>query len=284
MSSLEQKQREYDDMRAIWFVANTLLEVSAERIKHLRDRFEQNQLFYAEISELFGTIKRSAQKRKELDRMVRAGKRSVSIAVTSNSRFYGSINNQIINAFIKHIESHPDRSFMVIGAVGERLMASTQFRKKSVYISFAGDHPTQNEVRHLLDEIEPYADVLIFHPQFVNVFLQEVGILDMNQTGGAVSSGLGDVEYLFEPELPRILKFFETRVRYLLFQRAMLETELARTAARLTAMSRSEERASNVLKHVRMMIRKEQQTLDSQRLLESLAGIVKWKKIPRINL
>lgn len=282
MSTLEGKQQELEAIRTVRFVTGTLLEVSAERIKKLRDKFEQNQLFYAEISDLYSLVKWNAARRDELAQAIPTAKKKLSLAITSNSRFYGSLNRHLIDAFLKHIAEQENRSFMVIGNVGQRLMESTPYRRKCVYLNFAGDQPTQNEVHHLLRELEVYGEVLVYHPQFVNVFLQDVGVLDMTHSA-PVAEKTETVEYLFEPELPRILSFFETRVRYLLFQRAMLESELARTAARLTTMSRAEERAGDELKRVRTSILKEQQTLDSLRLLESLAGTLKWRTAAKDN-
>jgi len=284
MSTLEEGKRELEDVEAIRFVTGTLLELSAERIKQLREKFEQNQLFYAEISDLYALVKWNAERRDELAKAIPARGKRLSIALTSNSRFYGSLNRHIVDTFVKHIETQENRSFMVIGTVGQRLMEFTPHRNKAVYLSFAGDQPTQSEVHHLLQQLEPYSEVLVYHPQFVNVFLQDVGVLDMTHSAPEVKQQHADVNYLFEPELPRILSFFETRVRYLLFQRAMLESELARTAARLTTMSRAEERAGTEIAQLRTSILKEQQTFDSLSLLESIAGTLKWRVAAKNNL
>lgn len=285
MSTLETQKRELSEVSSVRYITNTLLEISAERIKRLRDRFEQNQLFYTEIRDLYALVKGSAERRQELT-VVQTTKRArqISVAVTSNSRFYGSINAAVIDAFKKHMGESPDRSFMVIGNIGERLLSGLPERKRSVFLSFAGDQPTGGEIRHLLTELESYSEVLIFYPQFINVFLQGVGVLNLSEHVESQSNEHKSIEYLFEPELPLILQFFETRVRHLLLSRAMLESELARTAARLTTMNRADERALNVLKRLAAAIRKEEQTLDSLRLIESLSGFQKWRKTKKHNV
>jgi len=283
MSTLERGQKELEDIETIRFVTGTLLEISAERIKHLREKFEKNQLFYSEINDLYSLVKWNAARRDELAQAIPPRDRKISIAVTSNSRFYGSLNRHLLDAFSKHIDAHENRSFMVIGSVGQRLMEATPHKRRCVYVSFAGDQPTQSEVRHLLSQLESYREILVYHPQFVNVFLQDVGVLDMTHST-PLQADAADISYLFEPELPRILSFFETRVRYLLFQRAMLESELARTAARLTTMSRAEERASTQMAEARRSLHREQQTFDSLSLLESIAGTLKWRVATKNNL
>jgi F-type H+-transporting ATPase subunit gamma len=284
MSTLETQKRELSEVSSVRYITNTLLEISAERIKRLRDRFEQNQLFYTEIRDLYALVKGSAERRQELPKDQPKRSRQISVAITSNSRFYGSINAAVIDAFKKHMGESPNRSFMVIGNIGERLLSGTPERKRSVFLNFAADQPTGGEIKHLLKELDSYAEVLFFYPQFINVFLQGVGVLNLSEQVESRGDEQAPVEYLFEPELTQILQFFETRVRHLLLSRAMLESELARTAARLTTMNRADERAQGVLKRLSVSIRKEEQTLDSLRLIESLSGFQKWRKTKKYNV
>jgi len=58
----------------------------------------------------------------------------------------------------------------------------------------------------------------------------------------------------------------------------MLESELARTSARLLAMSKAEERANEEVSNVQRLIRREVETFNDMRLLESFSAISKWKK------
>ena len=78
-----------------------------------------------------------------------------------------------------------------------------------------------------------------------------------------------EINILFEPEYSEILGFFQTQVRSLLFLRVMLETDLARTAARLITMSGAEERASDVIKQKRSQLRKMQASIINTKLLET---------------
>lgn len=273
------KQDELRELETVRFVTGALFEVSAESIGRLRLSFEKNRLFYTEISELYQSIKQAAFVRGHLESKPSTKIRGVSVAFTSNTRFYGSVNSDVMQTFMEHMRV-TKRDCVVIGKTGRTFMNNyPEFAKRCSFFVFEGDQPTIKEMRQFLKKVDVYDQVYVFHSSFVNVFSQNVAALDITHTPHVDEQG-GDesqIDYIFEPELTKILHFFETRVRYLLFQRAMLESELARTAARLLAMSRAEERADEALKRVRHSLKREQETFNDMRLLESFSAIVKWR-------
>ena len=280
MSTIEKKKQELEDFKTVRFVSSTLLEISAQRIKTLRTEFEKNQIFYAEVSNLYSAVKSNAIRLHEMEADVPKEKKAVAVAMTSNSRFYGALNRNIMEAFLDSMKEHT-RDCVVIGHTGKRYMEIVGGQKNCQYLAFSSDHPSNREMRHFLNTVSVYDQVFVFYPTFVNAFDQKVSVLDINHTTSQEEARVEeteDIEYIFEPELPKILRFFETRVRHLLFYRAMLEAELARTAARLVAMQGAEERADTVIEEVGVSIRKEKETFDTMRLLESLAGITQWKQ------
>jgi len=281
MSTVEDaKKDELEELETIRFVTGALFEVSAENITRLRSAFDKNHLFYTDISELYRLVKQTALVRGDIkDQNTTTKVRGVSVAFTSNSRFYGSINSDIMRSFLEHIRV-TKRDCIVIGNTGRSFMENYKEKDKVSYFSFEGDRPTVKEMRQFLKTVAEYDQVYVFHPSFVNVFNQDVAVLDITHTPQINSDDENDrdkIDYIFEPELPKILHFFETRVRYLLFQRAMLESELARTASRLIAMSVAEEKADESLRKVRTDLRKGLESFNDMRLLESFSAIKKWR-------
>ncbi len=283
MSTIEDvKKEELEELETIRFITGALFEVSAENISRLRSSFEKNRLFYTDISELYHLVKQSALLRGDIKNNETATKvQGISVAFTSNSRFYGSINSDVMETFLEHVRV-TKRDCVVIGNTGKVFMSNYPEEKDRVsYFSFEGDRPTVKEMRQFLKTVSEYGQVYVFHPSFVNVFTQNVSVLDITHTPQINENIVGDdiekIDYIFEPELPKILHFFETRVRYLLFQRAMLESELARTASRLIAMSVAEEKANESLRHVRDELRRGVESFNSMRLLESFSAIKKWR-------
>ncbi|HFC10576.1 MAG TPA: hypothetical protein ENJ75_00020, partial [Candidatus Kaiserbacteria bacterium] len=173
-----------------------------------------------------------------------------------------------------------DTDALVIGSTGKGFIENSSGTFPSVpSIVFAGDRPTKKEIKKFLEQVAGYEEVHIFYPSFVSVFSQKISEIDITHTvSRSESKKTEPMEYIFEPELPKILTFFETRIRYLLFSRIVLESELARTAARIFSINRAQDRANKQIKTVRRAIQKDVDTFNDLRLLESFAAISKWKK------
>lgn len=272
--------QELEDLETIGFVASALFDVSAEKINRLRAEFEKNTAFYDEIASLYQSVKQTAFDRGELPARAPSVVSTVSVAFTSNTRFYGSINAEIITEFIEHMRSAEDTDFLVVGRTGRTLVetASGKLPKCSFY-AFTEDEPTGDEIRQFLKFVAPYERVSIFYPSFVNVFAHKVAVRDVTYAPRPDHvRAATEFEYIFEPELPKILAFFETRVRYLLFRRAMLESELTRTAARLFSMNQAQDRAEGEAARLRRIMRHDAENFSDLRLLESFSAISRWKK------
>ena len=277
-----EKGRDLEDLETVEFVASALFDVSAEKIGRLRTAFEKNGVFYTDVSDLYASIKHTAVSRNQLPASSSGEIRKIYVAFTSNLRFYGSVNTDVMVAFLEHLNTEPAADAMIIGRTGKVFMEGGEGEKNTrtmTYLSFDADEPTKDEMQIFLDRVATYDQVYVFYPSFVNVFSQQVASIDITHAREktAPSSNGEEIDYIFEPELPQIIRFFEMRVRYLLFQRVALESELARTAARLFAMNRAQDRVGEEIAKVRHIIRKDTESFNDLRLLESFAALPKWK-------
>lgn len=280
-SALGTRQNELEDLETIGFVASALFDVSAEKISRLRAAFEKNKSFYDDIAGLYQSIKQTAYERGELPQKSTTVVQTVTVAFTSNIRFYGAVNAEVMRAFIGHMKSGAKSDYIVIGRTGKMLMENApDVEKRASYYAFKEDEPTSEERKQFLKSVAPYSQVQMFYPSFLNVFSQKVVMQDITYTPHveAVPGKTLTFDYIFEPELSKILDFFETKVRYLLFKRAMLESELARTASRLLAMNQAQDRSQEEIIHLRRLIRRDIANFNDLRLLESFSAISKWKK------
>ncbi|VAW32778.1 hypothetical protein MNBD_CPR01-589 [hydrothermal vent metagenome] len=274
------KQHKLEDLETVKFVVSALFDISVERLGRLRAEFQKNQKFYVDISELYANIKQTMKEHGDLRKKTTNVKKKIFIAFTSNARFYGSINSDVMRYFLEGIKNADDTDALVIGSTGKGFLENSSNAFPSVpSIVFAGDRPTKKEIKKFLEQVAGYEEVHIFYPSFVSVFSQKISEIDITHTASKSESKKTEpMEYIFEPELPKILTFFETRIRYLLFSRIVLESELARTAARIFSINRAQDRANKQIKTVRRAIQKDVDTFNDLRLLESFAAISKWKK------
>lgn len=281
MSSLTDKKEEIKDMRTAGFIAGVLCDISAMNIQKIRENFKKNKLFYKEISDLYRLVKlQSAYAKQNISTDINNDDKQkvLAVAITSNKRFYGSLNNDVMEFFLKYTEEQDDMVSMIIGATGRQFLVNHADAKQFEYAVFGEDNPSPKEIDLFLSKTNNYDKVLVFYPSFINMFKQAPVMVDITYTPEIKNTAIQTERYILEPELFEIVKFFETRVKHMLFKRTMLETELARTATRVMRMSMAENRASVIIKKRMNELKKESRVLSNARLLETFAGLSKWKK------
>jgi ATP synthase F1 gamma subunit len=280
MPTVKQLQSDIKGIDTIKSLSGAILEISALRIHKIKRDFEHNQEFFDEVRELYGIVKQSAtynQSHLPEKERSKSGNDTVAVAITSNGGFYGLLNIRVTDSFIDYI-GKKEVDCIVIGSIGKRYMERSEHYDKCKFLTFKKDYPTTGETQVFLNNIAKYKHVYLFYPKFVSIFEQESGVIDITHAPEHTTKEEKRVKHIFEPELPKIVQFFETQVRHLLFMRIMLEAELARLSARLVKMSTTEERAENMILEKSHQLKKEIAILNDVKLLESFSGIKQWVK------
>ncbi len=284
MSVVRELQEQLQQTQTAKFVTTMLRDISATRLQSIRAEVEANQTYYQELHELMALVKQYAADNRiniELGEHER-----IYIAVTANRRFYGHVNNDVMDAFVEALQSDQAAAGYVIGATGAQYWE--QERPETTQTpSFLTpsdrsrilDVPTQTEIRNIVEAVSGYNEVVIVHPQFVNSFVQEARQTDLTHVPHTDKKEAPSVDYIVEPDVPALLRFFRTQVRLVLFRRVVLETRLALTGARLMKMQRARERAKELEQQERRHIHKQISTIQNMRLLETFTGFVSDRTI-----
>jgi ATP synthase F1 gamma subunit len=283
MPTINELRAELDDVTTLKLISSAFTEASAARVQKIKKDFENNQQFFVEISRLYHLVQMSAKKQKDGEN----GKNghgnkpdagTLSVAVTSNQRFYGNININIMTEYTAKTKKE-ETDLLVIGSTGRDFMKSVRDERHWDQLSFVKENPTAEEVASFLDKTAKYGKIIVYFPKFISLVRQDVGVTDITQTTETGSKIEDDeINMIFEPDLSMILDFFKRQVRALLFLRVMLESDLARTAARLITMSGAEERSNDMMKIKKRELRKLQTSITNAKLLETFAAMSGWKK------
>jgi|GEM_PF-634400 F-type H+-transporting ATPase subunit gamma len=287
MSSLRELKEELNEATTLQFISETFTEVNALKIKKIRAAFEKNRRFYEDITRVYHTVKLNAGKKKLLD-VKEQNKKSIItrannnggvayVAITSNSHFYGALNLNVMRKFYQDTVDLTSGSLFVAGQTGVDYLNSMVKSLKYSTISFRKDSPTREELLDLLELTRGFDQVILYYPQFVTIVTQKVGVLDITQSTTLQDTDVENVaQFIFEPELVKIVEFFETQVRLILLTRAMLESDLSRASARLSSMSAAEQRAATAVKTKKSAINKSVMSTRNNQLLDTFAGLRRW--------
>jgi ATP synthase F1 gamma subunit len=281
MSDVKTQQRHIEDLRSAQYITGALRDISAIELKALRGRFERNTQFTDELRDLFGLVWSIALR---TEGAVDSGKKkeTLYVAYTTNRHFYGALNYDVVKKVIKDTDTH-DRC-LIVGDTGKEVWkANAKKRKEVTFMSFKSDEPDQEETKSFLELSRDFSRVFVYYPGFVSVFAQEPRMLDITfrpskKAANASGQGAGgeEAEYLLEPDLTEMLMFFNTQVRYVLFERMLLETQLSRVAARLAKMDAADTNAEQLIKNERKELRRANASFSSRRMIETLVGYLQW--------
>ncbi len=270
MPQLERLKEEIKDEETLYGLASAFTEVSAMKIGMLKQKFEKNRSFFQEVSDLYRLVKSSNNPPATASRGV------LSVAMTTNNRFYGVVNLEVMKKFLGETQDQGAKR-LVVGKIGISYLRSIGFRAPFEPMVFPTDVPKISDLEKLLTLAPSYQKVLLYYPQFQTVYTQTPAVTDIafSPTPEAQKTAAEEeLRFIFEPELPKIVEFFETQIRTILLQRVLLEVELSVTASRLQAMSRAQEHAREVLSQRRSELTKETHSRINARLLESLSRVV----------
>jgi len=234
MPAIEEIRKDLKDVETLKLMSEALLEVSALRIKSFKSEFERNRSFFDEMSNLYNLIKVSSLKLKYAVQQIKRDSKTILIAVTSNNRFYGRLNSDVVNVLLSEFKKDPHAHLLVIGTTGKRYLEEAEElgRRQPEFLIFKEDYPTPGEMQMFLEKTKLFKRVFICYPKFINLFMQKAVVVDITHTPVKESSTKDEqIYHIFEPELIHIVRFFETQVRKILFIRIMLESELSRIAS-----------------------------------------------------
>lgn len=282
MSNIKTQQRVIESTESVKYTTGALRDISAIELQHLREQFNKNDLFYSELQDLYQIVWKIADDQNRLDFInKKKHKSTLYVAYTTNRHFYGVLNHDVMRAFFAEIDD--DSKCLIIGETGKGIWINSDKKNSSVdFLSFVGDTPNKEERKVFLDTSADYDSVIVFYPRFVSVYEQQANSVDVTfRPAESKLSKEAEEElpkYLLEPNIEQMIAFFNTQVRYMLFERMLLESELSRVAARLVRMDLAEHNATDMLKSEHKKLRRIERSFSSSRMLETMVGYIQWHK------
>ena len=278
MSVLDDIKDEVTDLDTLHMIATSFTDTAAMRIRGIREAFETNQEFYVELSHVYHLVKLVAIKRGLIpDKPPEA--KTLLVAFTANQHFYGNIHRRIMDAIVKE-QARTSADLMVVGTSGSEFLTVSGRREGFKLYHFEKDNPSKEEVTNFLNTLTDYTSIQVYYPHFMSLMRQDVGMIDITQVLEMENQVTKEAEtyILFEPEVDKILGFFEKQIRGVLFTRVVLESDLSRTAARMVSMNEASERALEMMKEKHSEYLKVMRSFINRQLLDTFSGMSLWQE------
>lgn len=272
MYQINQIKNYLEEVESLQFLAEVYTDIARARLEKVRSGIERNRRFVEEIAGVLHLVRLAAEERGLSAK--RKKKISASLVITSNERFrYGALDSRVIDFYVAHTAYTGFVDRFVIGSVGIDILAGRRYPFPLEKIVFGRDLPNQSELSILANKLNDYQKVFVYYPRFLTVLAQQPTFVDMTGLVSGRAAVPGENYYLFEPEIEKILDFFEEQIMGVLLEQTFLESELSRIGSQLVSMDNAAVNAGNIIRTQNQLLAAARRSQMSMQVLELVAGI-----------
>jgi len=227
-------------------------QISVMKMKKIKDAVLYTRGFYDELSEVYLQMKKTYKHQvmtlarqnqiKDPQKLLLMGKneKTVDILLSANNKLYGDILNKVFYKFVEEIRNK-NTDLVIIGRLGKKMYDDLGSKKAYTYFEIPDTDLTINDLKPVINNIIKYSKINVFFGRYESFFSQLA--LNKNITGDIMMGNDRDLKdnkfYYFEPNLEKILLFFETQIFSNFFKQTAYEGQLARYASRISAMEQA---------------------------------------------
>lgn len=289
MASKKELETEIQYLNTLKNMMETYEEIAASRMQKIRGLVLQRRDFVFEINSIFQHVKQSYKKQVEklmksrkvkdpskLNFINRNGK-TLYILVSANTGLYGEIIRKTYDTFVETYKKQK-ADVAIIGLLGMQRFKQDFPKDHYTYFDFPDTKIGEEYLKKTILFIIEYQEVIVFYEQFVNVVTQEP--IATNISGDALpweQTG-PEIKYFFEPNLEKVLGFFEKEIFSSIFEQTIFESELAKFASRMVSLDSAASNTQTKLKQMIFLLDKIKHRVMNKKQVESLTGLLFLKR------
>ncbi len=259
-------------------LAQAYAEIANLKIQRIRAAEEKNKIFLKEISAVYDLVKKMAVKKGV---NITKPKKMVSLVITSNYPFYGATNYDLLDFFTSSTQKLDTDRIMLGKAAVDYFQAKPIFKNFQEVI-LSSDEPKPNELTTLVGMLKDYSQIVVFYSGFKSLLVQQPAATTIRGSSELHLGGESKVEneslFIFEPELYKILNFFDSQITTLLLQGVFLESELSRAASRFISMDQADIAANKFIKEYQTLKSYTIRNMNNNKILENFASMFSIRK------
>lgn len=289
MQSLKEVQQDMALAKTMRSVVTTYEELAVFKMQEIRDGVLTTRDFLKRILEIYTEVRYSYKE--IIEKLLQQSKNSESMAfstlnkngkkvtllMTSNEGLSGDISYKVFRTFLDKV-NYKNTDVIIVGRRGKTLYDSFGIEKRYTYFDLPDVDIKMEDLKDLISEVVKYEDVEVFHGKLLNVVNQEGVISNIT---AQLSEQSAETEqrnqYLFEPSLREVLRFFEVQIFASLFKQTISETNLANLGSRVTAMELANKNTEDRMQLLSAQGRAIKKALEGKKQLQRLAGMSLWK-------
>lgn len=284
MGSLKEIKNRITSISSTMQITSAMKMVSAAKLKRAQDAITQMRPYAEKLQEILGNLSATLDLSENAFSAQREVKTTYIIAVTSNRGLCGGFNNNIVKQINALLNANQTGTTKVI-AVGKKAndaFKRSEYNFRPAQIGAAEDmfndlsfERASNLAQFLMDEFSAgrVDKVVVVYNKFINAAVQEVKseqFLPIVSTVGDESASAGD--YIFEPSKAEIVEDLIPKSLKIQLFKAFLDSHASEHGARMTAMHKATDNASDLKRNLTLEYNKARQASITNEILEIVGG------------
>ena len=285
MANLKEIRSRIASVNSTKQITSAMKMVSAAKLRRAQDAITQMRPYASKLQEILENLSSSLDVSENVYGKSREGKKILIVSITSNRGLCGAFNNSVIKE-VKNLIKEYQGSEVKVLSIGKK---SFDTFKKTNHVPGVGypeepytvyDNLNFDEVsiiaQSIMDKfIEERVDrVYLVYNSFKNAAVQ---ILKTEQFLPIQKPEVTDdtslqVEYIFEPGKKEIIDELIPKSLKTQLYKAVLDSHAAEHGARMTAMHKATDNATELVKDLKLTYNKARQAAITNEILEIVAG------------
>lgn len=268
-------------------ITSAMKMVSAAKLRRAQDAITQMRPYAVKLQEILSNLSSALNTSDGVYTQEREVKRILFVAITSNRGLCGGFNNNVIKRVNELIAQNPnaDKQVLSVGKKAFDIYKKTNYKTGVGYpstpYSIYDDLTFDNVADMAQTVMDKYADgkvdkVYLVYNSFKNAAVQ---ILKTEQFLPVLPPELKEdpkdnrgIDYIFEPGEKQIVEDLIPKSLKIQFYKAILDSNAAEHGARMTAMHKATDNASDLLKDLKLTYNKARQAAITNEILEIVGG------------
>ena len=281
MSGLKEIRNRISSVSSTMQITNAMKMVSAAKLKKAQDSISATLPYSNKLSGLIQNISTSGESLDSPFFIQRSIKKILVVAITSNKGLCGGFNSNVIKEVSRLIETKyvsKNVEIICIGKKGRDILS----KKNNVIDSFNSvyDEFSYENVKKIAELFmekfsdESYDEIILVYNHSKNAATQHLTIepyLPIEEDA-AESSAQASRDYIFEPSQSEILNELIPKALVVQLFKAISDSIAGEHGARMTAMYKATENASELRDQLKLTYNKARQTAITNEILEIVGG------------
>ena len=281
MANLKEIRNRISSVGSTMQITSAMKMVSAAKLKRAQDAILQMRPYANKLTELLVNLSSSLDSSEGGDFSVnREIKNVLLIPITSNRGLCGGFNANIIKqtvSLIKDTYSDKTVSVLSIGKKSSEYFRNNNYSVISTHDDIFSDLTYDNVAKIAEDIMQSYLDlkydkVILVYNQFKNAATQNVMSENYLPVESPEEEGAVIGDYIFEPEKKEIIEQLIPKSLKTQLFKAVLDSHASEHGARMTAMHKATDNASELKKDLTLSYNKARQAAITAEILEIVGG------------